>query len=93
MYVDIDDGIDIDFEALEDADLSEDPHTLRVLAVLQRAHEAGLVFGGSADLVDPSGWTKGTLPAVAQLIADELHSDTVTTSVPVKPPRRPSPTQ
>jgi hypothetical protein len=59
--------------ALRDADLSEDPVTLRILRTLHRAHASGLVYGGDTHELDPSGWTKSTLPAVAVMIALEVE--------------------
>jgi hypothetical protein len=66
--------------ALADADMSDDPLRLRLLAVLNRAHDAGLVFGGRADIVDPTGWTKSTFPAVASLLADAAREYAITSA-------------
>lgn len=62
-----------ELEALAGADDSEDDLTCRIMRVLARAHASQLVYGGDASVIDDSGWTKTTLPAVAQLIANELR--------------------
>ena len=64
-----------ELDALADADLNDDPRVLQVLGVLYRANAAGLVFGGDPSIVDPTGWTRSTLPAVAVLIADDLADE------------------
>lgn len=57
---------------LDFAQLSEDPLVVRIMALLARAHLSDLVYGGDPSVVDPSGWAKSTLPAVATLIARDL---------------------
>jgi hypothetical protein len=44
-----------------------------ILEAMEAAHEADLLYGGDPALVDPSGWTKSTFPAVADRIAAKLR--------------------
>ena len=69
---------DDELAALRDADLDVEAGTdivaVTIYTALTRLHTSGLVFGGRTDIIDPSGWTKSTLPAVAVYIARALAS-------------------